>query len=55
MKKETFNMNDDRPIIQTHGYDGSEPTRVCPNCNEEKPLSEFGFRNMGDGTIRNQS
>jgi len=48
-------MNDDRPIIQTHGYDGSEPTRVCPNCNEEKPLSEFGFRNMGDGTIRNQS
>ena len=48
-------MNEDRPIIQTHGYDGSEPTRICPNCGEEKTLSDFGFRNMGDGTIRNQS
>ena len=42
-------------IIQASGYDGSEPTRICPNCWKEKPLSEFGYRNMGDGNIRNQS
>lgn len=32
-------------------------TRVCPNCGEEKPISEFGYRRMkpGDGEIRNQS
>ena len=47
--------NNKKPIIQTSGYNGSEPTRVCPNCGEEKPLSEFGYRNMGDGNIRNQS
>ena len=47
--------NDDRPIIQSSGYNGSEPTRICPNCGEEKPLSDFGYRHMGDGTIRNQS
>lgn len=22
--------NKDRPIIQSHGYNGSEPTRICP-------------------------
>ena len=47
--------NNDRPIIQSNGYDGSEPTRICPHCDKEKPISDFGFRNMGDGTIRNQS
>ena len=26
--------NNKRPIIQTSGYNGSEPTRVCPNCGE---------------------
>ena len=36
--------NNDRPIIQSHGYNGSEPTRICPHCGKEKPLSEFGFR-----------
>lgn len=45
--------NNDRPIIQSSGYNGSEPTRVCPNCGEEKPLSDFGYRNMSDGTIAN--
>ena len=49
------NENSERPIIQSSGYNGSEPTRICPNCGEEKPLSDFGFRNMGDGEIRNQS
>lgn len=50
--------NKDRPIIQSHGYNGSEPTRICPHCKKEKPLSEFGFRKMlkdENGPIRNQS
>ena len=52
----SFN-NNNRPILQTNGYNGSEPTRICPHCNTKKPLSEFGYRNMGDAnqTIRNQS
>ena len=49
------NKNNKKPIIQTSGYNGSEPTRVCPNCGKEKPLSEFGYINMGEGNIRNQS
>lgn len=49
------NLNNDNPIIQTNGYNGSEPTRICPHCGQEKPLSDFGFRNMGNGKIRNQS
>jgi len=32
-----------KPIIQSSGYNGSEPTRICPNCEEEKPLSDFGL------------
>lgn len=50
--------NDKRPIIQSYGYDGKEPTRICPHCGKEKPLSDFGFRKMEnkeDGIIRNQS
>ena len=47
--------NKDRPVIQSSGYNGSEPMRICPNCGIEKPISEFGFRDMGNGTIRNQS
>lgn len=52
---DTHNKNNNRPIIQSNGYNGSEPTRVCPHCGQEKPLSEFGYRDMGNGTIRNQS
>ena len=48
-------MNNEKPIIQSNGYNGNEPTRVCPHCGEEKTLSDFGFRNMGNGKIRNQS
>jgi hypothetical protein len=50
--------NDKTPKIQSSGYNGSEPTRVCPHCGEEKPISEFGFRDMGERQgheIRNQS
>ena len=47
--------NSQRPKIQSSGYNGSEPTRICPHCGQEKPLSEFGFRDMGNGEIRNQS
>lgn len=47
--------NNQQPILQTNGYNGSEPTRECPHCGKTKPLSEFGYRNMGDGSIRNQS
>ena len=50
-----MNKNDKRPIIQANGYNGSEPTRVCSKCGKKKPISEFGYRKMGDGTIRNQS
>ena len=42
------NKNSDRPIIQSSGYNGSEPTRICPHCGKEKPLSDFGFRKMAD-------
>ncbi len=47
--------NTERPIIQASGYNGSEPTRVCPHCGKEKPISAFGYRKMGSGIIRNQS
>lgn len=57
-EKNTLNVT-----IQVSGYNGSEPLRVCPECirekksksEAEKPLSEFGWRNMGNGKIRNQS
>lgn len=38
--------NKQRPIIQSSGYNGSEPTRICPHCGKEKPLSDFGYRKM---------
>lgn len=48
--------NSNRPIVQASGYNGSEPTRVCPKCGEEKPISKFGYRKMTkDGIVRNQS
>ena len=47
--------NNQKPTIQSNGYNGSEPTRKCPHCKRTKPLSAFGFRNMGDSNIRNQS
>lgn len=53
--KKKDNNNSDRPIIQSSGYNGSEPTRICPKCGREKPISKFGFRKMGNGQVRNQS
>lgn len=52
MKKK---INDENPKIQTNGYNGSEPTRECPKCHKTLPLSDFGYRNMGNNEIRNQS
>ena len=46
-------MNNEKPIIQSNGYNGSEPTRVCPHCGKEKPLSDFGCRSMGNREIQN--
>lgn len=28
--------NNQRPKIQSNGYNGSEPTRICPHCGKEK-------------------
>ena len=44
-----------KTIVNADGYDGSEPTRECPKCGERKPISEFGYRDMGNDIIRNQS
>ena len=41
--------------IDADGYNDGELTRVCPHCGEEKPMDDFGYRNMGDDNIRNQS
>lgn len=54
-KMRSEDKNKKRPIIQSSGYNGSEPTRVCPHCGVERPISDFGFRNMGNENIRNQS
>ncbi len=47
--------NDQIAIVNSNGYNGSEPTRECPKCGQTKPLSEFGWRDMGNGVVRNQS
>jgi len=51
------NLNDQRPVLQTSGYNGSEPMRKCPHCGKIKPLSDFGFRMMDTDSkkVRNQS
>lgn len=49
------NKNDKRPVIQSSGYNGSEPTRICPKCGKEKPIKDFGYRKMESGQVRNQS
>ena len=48
-------MNDKKPTIQGSSYDNGVMKRICPNCHKEKPLSDFGLRDMGNGNIRNQS
>lgn len=51
----TTSTNDQKPTVNSNGYNGSEPTRKCPRCGQTKPLSEFGWRDMGNGEVRNQS
>lgn len=47
MSNENNDKNGKRPIIQSSGYNGSGPTRICPKCGQEKLITDFGFRNMG--------
>ena len=35
-------------VINADGYNGSVPTRICPNCEKEKPLTFIGFQNYLD-------
>lgn len=46
-------------VAYTHLKNGTkireEGMKTCPCCGEKKPMEDFGFRNMGDGTIRPQS
>ena len=44
-----MNKNDKRPIIQANGYNGSEPTRVCPKCG--KP-TRVGYKIEDDKKVR---
>ena len=39
------NINVDRPIIQSSGYNGSEPVRICPNCNKPGSLTPLSSKN----------
>ena len=53
-----MDSNNKTPKIQASGYNGSQPTRICPHCGKEKPISDFGFRKMdkeNDDSVRNQS
>ena len=47
--------NNLNPKIQASKYVDGDILRVCPHCSAEKPMSEFGYRDMGEGEIRNQS
>ena len=37
-------QNSQRPKIQSHGYNGSEPTRICPKCKQETLISVEKFK-----------
>lgn len=50
-----MDTNQDRPKIQTDGYNSGQPMRVCPKCGKRKPIGDFGYRQMGNGDVRNQS
>lgn len=50
-----MDINNIKAKVQISEFSGGEPMRVCPHCGKKKPLSDFGFRNMGNGDIRNQS
>ena len=42
-------------VIQASRYDDGKLYRVCPKCKKEIPMSNFGYRKMDNGTVRNQS
>ncbi|RYQ02696.1 hypothetical protein PG22506_0323 [Bifidobacterium pseudolongum subsp. globosum] len=48
-------MSEEHVTINMDAYDNGKVMRECPHCGELKPIEEFGFRDMGDGEIRNQS
>lgn len=54
-----FLTNDDNDetnvTINADGYEDGTLYRTCPHCGEQKPIEDFGFRDMGDSEIRNQS
>ncbi|CAD7286563.1 hypothetical protein [Campylobacter suis] len=39
-------MNNKKPKNNASGYNGSQPLRVYLKCKIEKPLSDFGYRDM---------
>lgn len=47
--------NSVKTTIQASSYDGKELFRVCPKCEKEKRMEDFGLRKMPSGEIRNQS
>lgn len=37
------------------GFSNGDFLKLCPNCNRTFSASHFGLRNMGDGSVRDQS
>ncbi len=49
--------NNLKTIIQGSNYEDGKLFRICPKCHKQKPVSEFGLRNMDKekGPVRIQS
>lgn len=50
-----LNKSEPTVKVQISRYDNGVLYRVCPCCNKEKAIEKFGWRQMQDGIIRNQS